>query len=349
MIPHLRLVIIIFFGLILNSCKDMNKNNSSVQDIVDAPDTLKWPQKNTSMDTFYVKDNPLNEQDYVNNNVKSNRTGKASFSDKPLFESKSVNPSEEISDKTEGQSSERESLGNDNKIPVVKVDTAVLDRDKPVQFKKAPDHKEFNVLLQKYVTDNGLVDYAGMTRDKQLLSKYIKSLEGPFEMDSWTTNQKLAYWINVYNAYTIQLILDNYPVSSIRQLYNGKPWSEPFVLANNTYYTLDELEKKVIIKRFGDSRVHFALNCAAKSCPPLWNAAYTGENVEILLDRRTRDFINSRHNQIDKTKTVLSPLFQWYSEDFGDLIDFINQYSPVTVTHDTKISFSQYDWSLNKK
>lgn len=226
-------------------------------------------------------------------------------------------------------------------------DTAMMDKNKVISFVNRPDHEIFSRFLKKYVSDEGWVNYSGMTNDKTLLTSYIKSLEGPFEMKTWSTEEKLAFWLNVYNAYTINLIIENYPVKSIRDLYGGKPWSQPVIYANATYYSLDDIQKKIIMKQFGDPRIHFAINCAAKSCPPLLNRAFTKDNLESLLESRTKSFINGSPNRILKRQAVLSPIFQWYEEDFGDMYEFINKYSSVPVNDKTKITFSEYDWTLN--
>jgi hypothetical protein len=145
------------------------------------------------------------------------------------------------------------------------------------------------------------------------------------------------------------LVLENYPITSIRDIYDGKPWSQPVIYANATYYSLDDIQKKIIMRQFGDPRIHFAINCAARSCPPLLNKAYTKNNLESLLETRTKSFINGDFNKIKTRQATLSLIFQWYEEDFGDVYEFINKYSLVAVNDKTKISFSDYDWSLNGK
>ncbi len=234
-----------------------------------------------------------------------------------------------------------------NEKPVLPEPLPIKDDTKKVVLLEKPNHNIWDKLLKKYVSSNGSVDYKSMLQDKMLLNDYISSLAGPFDMKSWSPNEKLAFWINTYNAFTIKLIVDNYPVRSIRDLFGGQPWSQSLVFANNTHYTLDEVQKKIIMRQFGDPRIHFAINCAAKSCPPLANKAYTKDNVNTLLETQTKSFINSNYNNIDNKKATLSKIFEWYASDFEDIIYFVNKYSTNKVNDKTKINFSEYDWSLN--
>lgn len=232
--------------------------------------------------------------------------------------------------------------------PVLPADLPIKDTESPIVFNKVPDHSLWTQLLKKYVSDKGHVNYKGMKSDEILLESYLKTLEGPFDMKKWSTYEKLAFWINVYNAYTVHLVLENYPIKSITQIYDGKPWSQSFVLANDTYYSLDDIQKKIIMKQFGDPRIHFAINCAAKSCPPLANKAFTKDNIESMLEMRTKVFINnSDFNVINSKNSSLSKIFDWYASDFDDVIDFVNKYSSIPLTPKVKITYTEYDWALN--
>jgi hypothetical protein len=161
-------------------------------------------------------------------------------------------------------------------------------------------------------------------------------------------NDKLAYWINIYNAFTLKKIVTNYPISSITKLDGGKPWDHKFIEIAGKTYSLNEIENEIIRPTFQEPRIHFAVNCAANSCPPLLNLAYTSDNLEKLLEQQTRSFINNTtHNTIGIDKLNLSKIFDWYSKDFGNVIAFINRYSKVKIKADAEIKYNEYDWNLN--
>lgn len=212
----------------------------------------------------------------------------------------------------------------------------------------APDHSQWNSLLGRYVDQQGRVNYAAFKKAEEELDKYLKLLaENPVN-DSWSKQEALAYWINVYNAFTIKLILKNYPVKSIMSINKGKAWDLKWVEIGKQTFSLDEIENQIIRPRFQEPRIHFAVNCAAKSCPPLVGKAFTAENIESLLESQTIAFINDkRYNQISEKTLEVSKIFDWYKEDFGNLTDFINKYAEVKVKSGAKVSFNEYDWSLN--
>ena len=114
--------------------------------------------------------------------------------------------------------------------------------------------------------------------------------------------------------------------------------------------SLNDIEHKIIRPKFNDARVHFAVNCAAKSCPKLLNEAYVGTKLEEQLDSQTRWFVNHKtFNQLTKSSIKLSKIFEWYAADFGDLIEFLNEYSSVNINDSESITFIEYDWKLNSK
>lgn len=216
--------------------------------------------------------------------------------------------------------------------------------------KAGPDHSQWDRLLQKHVSNTGKVDYAGFKEDLDLLNAYLAELASfPVEKD-WPREHKMAYWINAYNAFTIKLIVDHYPVSSIRDLYKGNPWDVKWITLGEKKYSLNNIENDILRPQFKDARIHFAVNCAAKSCPPLANKAFTGKNLDQLLDQQTRQFINNnRYNDIKSGKVKVSKIFEWYAEDFDGLIPFLNQYSAANIQKDSKIEYAEYDWSLNNQ
>ncbi len=213
------------------------------------------------------------------------------------------------------------------------------------------DHYVWDQALLLNVSDDGNVDYDGFMRDSSLLYKYFKQLSDNPPKESWSREEKLAYWINAYNAYTIKLIIDSYPLKSIKDLED--PWGKKFFKIDGVWHSLGELEHK-ILRKFGDPRIHFAINCASISCPVVWNRAYTAENLHEALDEQANKFINDPKRNIITDKVVsVSKIFTWYKKDFkvngGDVKDFINRYSTVKIDKQPKKGYKDYDWKLNKQ
>ncbi len=212
------------------------------------------------------------------------------------------------------------------------------------------DHTSWDTALLLNVSKNGFVDYEGFMQNSYLLYDYFQELSENKPDKTWTKNERMAYWINAYNAYTIKLIIDSYPVKSITNL--KKPWEKEFFKIDGEWYSLNDLEHK-ILRKFDDPRIHFAINCASISCPVVWNRAYTAENLQEALDRQTRDFINDpTRNQITRSKVLISKIFDWFRRDFkvndGDVIEFINKYSNVKIRENQNLKYKDYDWGLNK-
>lgn len=208
-------------------------------------------------------------------------------------------------------------------------------------------HQIFNSLLRKYVNSSGSVNYSGLKQDKNTLKKYLNELSKNTPDHSWSKNASLAYWINAYNAFTLKLIVDNYPLKSITDLNNGKPWDVKWITLGNKKYSLNTIEHDIIRPAYNDARIHFALNCAAISCPPLLNQAFTANNIDQLLDVRTKSFINSSANDLSTSKIKVSKIFDWYKKDFGDVAAFINKYSKTKINGNAIVSFKEYNWNLN--
>jgi len=212
------------------------------------------------------------------------------------------------------------------------------------------DHSSWNDLLQKHVTAKGDVNYAGFKKDKAKLERYLDMLASNHPTDAWSRPEKMAYWINAYNAFTVQLILENYPLSSITNLDDGKVWDRKWIELGDQTYSLNNIEHDILRPRFNDARIHFAVNCAAESCPPLHNKAITAKNLDETLERLTRSFINNtEYNKINKQSVTVSKIFDWYSEDFGNLIQYLNKYSTTTIASDATVNYQNYNWSLNKQ
>jgi len=212
------------------------------------------------------------------------------------------------------------------------------------------DHSAWTNELKKYVSAEGKVNYAEWVKDTVGIDLYLKSLSDSPPQNIWHKNEKLAYWINAYNAFTIKLVLDHYPIQSIRDLDNGKVWERIWITLGSDTYSLNQIENEIIRIQFTEPRIHFALNCAAKSCPPLLNEAFETVNVDAQLDKQAKRFINNpQFNEINSTGIKISKLFSWYKGDFKpDLITFLNRYLSIPITDGTKVEYLPYDWGLNE-
>ncbi len=209
------------------------------------------------------------------------------------------------------------------------------------------DHQLFDQQLKKYVA-SGIVNYKAWKKDMNGLNEYLKNISAAQNIDKWSNEEKLAFWINTYNASTVKLVLDNYPVKSIKDINNGKPWDKKFIQIGSTSYSLNDIENEIIRKKFSEPRIHFAVNCAAKSCPILVNKAFTKDNLNSLLESNAKSFINGPQNSVSKDKLEISHIFDWYGVDFDNVITFISKYAQVKPNSNAKISFKTYNWALNE-
>ena len=211
-------------------------------------------------------------------------------------------------------------------------------------------HDQWQTLLQKHVSPLGVVDYVGLKSTEATLDKYLSDLSDHVPGGSDLSKEAKAFWINAYNAFTVKLILDHYPVQSIRDIAGGEPWDKKWIQLGSKMYSLNNIEHDILRPMWKDARIHFAVNCAAKSCPPLGNTAFTASNTDRLLEKLTKAFVNnSASNTISSSSLVLSKIFDWYRTDFGDLAGFIDKYTTVGISSDVKITYQDYDWSLNGK
>ena len=214
------------------------------------------------------------------------------------------------------------------------------------EVKPSVSHAAFNTLLVKHVSNSGVVNYKGFKNEQNKLKIYINTLSANSPQPSWTRNQKLAYWINFYNALTIDLLLTNYPITSIMNIDNA--WDKKIITIDGESYTLNDIENKVIRPNFNEPRIHFAVNCGALSCPKLLNEAFVPEKLDAQLEKQTIAFINNTsQNKIDTDKVMISKIFEWYSSDFGNIIAFLNRYSKIKIEAKAKVSYLDYQWSLN--
>ena len=222
-------------------------------------------------------------------------------------------------------------------------------------------HNPFDELLQKHVNERGMVNYQAFQTDRAKLKSYLTSLEKNAPQDSWSENQRLAFWINAYNAYTIDLILEHYPVKSIKEIgstikipFVSTAWDVKFINIGGEEYDLNAIEHSIIRKEFDEPRIHFALVCAAVSCPKLQNTAYLPGTLDEQLTKAAKEFLNdSEKNEFKSSKKAsLSKLFNWYGGDFnnnGTLIEYLNQYAPIQLESNARISWMDYDWALNEQ
>lgn len=212
-------------------------------------------------------------------------------------------------------------------------------------------HFLFDELLKKYVSDNGNVDYEGFKNSREKLLGYISILQNTFpKFDKLkpSKEQKLAYWINTYNALTIDLILQNYPLKSIKDI--DKPWDQRLWKFGNKWLNLNDIEHQ-ILRKMDEPRIHFAIVCASFSCPKLQNTAFTVSDIETQLTTATKEFLDdSTKNYISQNNLRLSKILKWFAKDFktnGSLIDFLNKYTEIEISSKAKKSFKDYNWDLN--
>ena len=223
------------------------------------------------------------------------------------------------------------------------------------------DHGAFDKLLKKHVTAQGLVDYPGFKADEVAFNQYLALLSKNPPAANWSKADQMAYWINAYNAYTIRLILDHYPVASIKDIgskikipFVTTPWAAKFFSIGGEKMSLDNIEHGILRKKFDDPRIHFTLVCASISCPKLRNEAYTAAQLEKQLDDQGHDFLNNpAKNKIGKADAQLSKYFDWYKGDWEkngqSVVKWVNRYSTTKIDASTRITYLDYNWNLNKQ
>nr|WP_240737297.1 DUF547 domain-containing protein [Hymenobacter metallicola] len=221
------------------------------------------------------------------------------------------------------------------------------------------DHSAFDKLLKKHVNAKGLVDYKGWKADQNAFNQYLNLLSKNPPAASWSKAEQMAYWINAYNAYTIRLILDHYPVQSIKDIgskikipFVTTPWAAKFFSIGGTKMSLDNIEHGTLRKNYDDPRIHFALVCASLSCPRLRNEAYTAAKLDSQLDDQGRDFLNDPgKNKPGKATAQLSKYFDWYKGDWTSngqtVVGWVNKYAATKMDNATKVTYLDYNWQLN--
>lgn len=211
------------------------------------------------------------------------------------------------------------------------------------------NHDLWDSLLKTHVSHDGNVNYQAIKKDKTILDEYINILSENTPNDDWRKNDILSYWINAYNALTVDLIVRNYPVKSIKDIKD--PWKERLWKLGNKWYNLDDIEHQ-ILRKMDEPRIHFAIVCASFSCPKLQNYAFTAPDLETQLTESTKSFLaDTNRNIITEDHLKLSKIFQWFTKDFkqyGSVIDFINEYTKIDINPKAKTSYLDYNWDLNE-
>ncbi len=227
----------------------------------------------------------------------------------------------------------------------------------PDSVNAAVDNALYAELLAKYVK-NGVVNYQGFKDEEDKLDQYLRILEGT-NTKSLSHNEQFAFYINAYNAWTIKLVLSGYPgIESIKDLggFFTSPWKKSIARIDGKVMTLDHIENDILRPRFADPRVHFAINCASKSCPPLQSKPYRGDILDQQLTEVTEAFINDPHrNRLEGNTLYVSKIFKWYSEEFdNDIIGFFIKYAKGALKQKLRkdrkqieVEYLDYDWSLN--
>ena len=228
------------------------------------------------------------------------------------------------------------------------------------------DHSAWTAVPSKYVRD-GDVDYQGLAGEgRASFDAYLRSLQAASAFEpTWSRDERMAFWINAYNAFTIRLVLDHYPLKSIRSigLLPGAAFRKKFIPLGKggEEISLDTIEHEILRAQFQDARIHFAIVCASKSCPALRSEAYRARDLPHQLDDAARGFLaDPSKNRLDVASGTLqlSPIFKWFREDFerdaGSLEAFVARHaSPADAERigatKTRLVFLDYDWSLNRR
>ncbi len=227
-------------------------------------------------------------------------------------------------------------------------------------------HAAWTELLRRHVR-GGDVDYAGLaSADRTDLDRYVEALSKVCrrDYDGWSRAAQLAFWIDVYNAFTVRLVLDHYPLGSIREIgiLPGAAFRKaiiPMADLEGRTLSLDDVEHRILRPRFEEPRVHFAIVCASRSCPPLRSEAYRAADLDRQLDDQARTFLRdpAKNRWDPQTRTLhLSMIFRWFHEDFetaaGSVAGFVARYleepaASAARQPGVRIAYVDYDWSLN--
>lgn len=233
------------------------------------------------------------------------------------------------------------------------------------------DHSAWDAFLKQYLREDdgiNLLDYAAAKKDEDgegttRLSAYLDDLQQT-PVSKLNRNEQLAFWINLYNALTADVVLAHYPVDSIRDidispgLFADGPWQKKLAQVEGEQLSLDDIEHRILRPIWRDARIHYAVNCASIGCPNLMTDAFTAENAELMLLQGARDFINHRRgaNVNAEGALMVSSIYQWFAEDFGGddrgIITHLKKYADddlrAKLANIKTIADDDYDWRLNK-
>lgn len=228
------------------------------------------------------------------------------------------------------------------------------------------DHAPWDRLLKTYVTDKpegaNRVAYARVTpEDRKALDAYVGALAA-VNISGHARHEQLAYWINLYNALTVQVVLAHYPVATIRDidispgLFADGPWGAKLVSVEGVALSLNDIEHRILRPIWRDPRIHYGVNCASIGCPDLRPEAFIGARVEQQLTEAARAYVNDpRGVSIKGGNVTVSKIYDWFIEDFGGdeggvidhLLDFAKPALAVELRRIGKLYDTSYDWSLN--
>lgn len=224
------------------------------------------------------------------------------------------------------------------------------------QNQQSISHQSWQIFLDRYLKESGehtLLAYRLVTdTDKSGLKSYINKL-ATLDPRDYPKGEQYAYWVNLYNALTVDLILDKYPIKSITKLggiFSFGPWGDNVITVAGESLTLNDIEHRILRPIWNDARTHYAVNCASLGCPNLQKQVFTANNYQALLDKAAKQFINSDKGVlIDNGKAQLSSIYDWFASDFGnqnELLKHLAQFRQDLPTNLGKTSFD-YNWSLN--
>ena len=218
-------------------------------------------------------------------------------------------------------------------------------------FSQYINYQFYEDFLTKYVSEEGYVDYDAIYENHTDLKNVIDRFEKLETYSNWSKNHELSHWINIYNVYSIKLIIDNFPINSIRDV--SQSFDLRFIPVKNQLVSLNYIEKEILSKTL-DERIHFAINCASISCPNINRVPFYADTIENQLEVAAKKFINNTtKNDISRKEVKLSKIFDWFAADFlknnATVIDYINKYSDTRIKENAEIQFLEYNWSLNSQ
>ena len=249
-------------------------------------------------------------------------------------------------------------------IPAFSADLSIFHEAAPEPGTGIVDHSTWSTLLSTYIDERNGLNYFRYKEvseaDYEILDDYLEMLQS-IEVTGLGSDERFAYWINLYNALTVWVILEHYPVESIRDISYGLltrgPWKEKLVSVEGVDLSLDDIEHEILRPVFQDNRIHYAVNCASIGCPNLQSTAFTSNNLEDLLEQSANQYINHpRGARIEDGELIVSSIYDWYDEDFGGseeeviehLLDYASEALEERLSDFDGIDDYEYDWALNE-